>query len=114
MRKPVKSKSDEILFRAIAVLAIGILLGGVFGCAKDKFHQSGFLSDYSNLKPHPTDKGYFVYTNPKKDLSGYSRFYVQHVVVVFSDESVKREVDPTKINELSEYLRNQIISALER
>jgi uncharacterized protein DUF3313 len=113
MRKPVKSKSYKILFRAIAALAIGILLGGVSGCAKDKFHQSGFLSDYSNLKPHPTDKGYFVYTNPKKDLSNYSRFYVQHVAVYFSGESIKREVDPTKINELSEYMRNQVIHALE-
>ncbi len=98
---------------AISILALGILLGGVLGCAKDRFHRSGFLSNYSNLKPHPTDKGFFIYTNPNKDLSDYSRFYVQHVAVVFSDESVKRRIDPTKINELSEYLRNQIIRALE-
>ncbi len=50
---------------------------------------------------------------PKKDLSSYSRFYVQHVVVVYSDAMVKGGADPTKINELSEYLRNQIIRALE-
>jgi len=113
MRKPIKIKSDKNLFIAISILALGILLGGVFGCAKDKFHRSGFLSDYSNLKPHPTDEGFYVYTNPDKSLANYSRFYVQHVVVVFSDESIKRGVDPTKINELSEYLRNQIIRALE-
>jgi hypothetical protein len=113
MRKSIKLKSDKNLLMAISILALGILLGGVFGCAKDKYKASGFLDDYSNLKPHPTDEGFFSYENPKKDLSDYSRFYVQHVVVVFSDESLKREVDPTKINELSEYLRNQIISALE-
>jgi len=98
---------------AISILALGIFLGGVFGCAKDKFRPSGFLSNYSNLKPHPTDEGFFVYTNPKKNLSDYSRFYVQHVVTALSEESVKRGIDPTKINELSEYLRNQIIRALE-
>lgn len=113
MRKSIKIKSDKNLFIAISILALGILLGGVLGCAKDKFHRSGFLSDYSNLKPHPTDKGFFVYSNPNKNLADYSRFYVKHVVVVFSDESVKRGVDPTQINELSEYLRNQIIRALE-
>ncbi len=98
---------------ALSILALGILLGGVAGCAKDKYKASGFLDDYSNLKPHPTDKGFFIYTNPKKDLSDYSRFYVQHVATALSEESVKRGIDPTKINELSEYLRNQIIRALE-
>jgi hypothetical protein len=90
-----------------------MFIGGIFGCAQDKFYQSGFLSDYSNLEPHPTDQGFYIYTNPDKSLANYSRFYVQHVVVAFSDESVKRDVDPTKINELSEYLRNQIIEALK-
>jgi len=113
MRKPMKIKSYKNALMAISILASAILLGGVLGCAKDRFHRSGFLSNYSILKPHPTDEGFFVYTNPNKDLSDYSRFYVQHVVVVFSDESIKRGVDPTKINELSEYLRNQIIHALE-
>jgi Protein of unknown function (DUF3313) len=106
-------KSDKNLLMAISILALGFLLGGVFGCAKDKFHRSGFLDDYSNLKPHPTDEGIFIYTNPNKDLSDYSRFYVQHVGMAFSDESIKRGIDPTKINELTEYLRNQIIHALE-
>ena len=98
---------------AISILALSIILGGVLGCAKDKFYRSGFLSNYSNLKPHPRKKGFWVYTNPDKNLSDYSRFYVQHVVVYFSDESLKRGVDPTQINELSEYLRNQIIRSLE-
>ena len=113
MRKPVRMKSDKNLLMALSILALGILLGGVAGCAKDKYKASGFLDDYSNLKPHPTDKGFYSYVNPKKDLSSYSRFYVQHVVVVYSDAMVKGGADPTKINELSEYLRNQIIRALE-
>lgn len=98
---------------AISILVLGILLGGVFGCAKNKYYRSGFLGDYSKIIPHTTDKGFYVYTNPDKSLADYSRFYVQHVVVFFSDESAKRGTDPTKINELSEYLRNQIIQALE-
>ena len=97
----------------IIILTVGLLLGGALGCTKKAFHQSGFLSDYSNLKPHPTNKGLWIYANPEKNLAKYSQFYVPHVVVIFSDESVKRGVDPTKINELSEYLRNQIIRALE-
>lgn len=113
MRKPPKLKLDKNLFMAISILTLGILLGGVFGCAKDKFYRSGFLNNYSNLKPHPTEEGVFVYTNPKKNLSDYSKFYVQHVKVFFSSESAKKGVDPTKINELSEYLRNQIIRAME-
>lgn len=113
MREPIKLKSDRFLLTVISILVSGILLGGVLGCANDRFHRSGFLDNYSNLKPHPTDKGFWVYTNPDKNLSDYSRFYVQHVAVYFSDEIIKREIDPTKINELSEYLRDQIIRALE-
>jgi hypothetical protein len=113
MRNPIRIKSDKNLLIAVSILAFGIFLGGVVGCTKVKYKPSGFLNNYSNLKPHPTDEGFYSYENPKKDLSNYSRFYVQHVVVVFSDDSIKRGVDPTKINELSEYLRNQIIRALE-
>jgi hypothetical protein len=112
MRKPTRIKSDKNLLLVLSILTIGIFLGGVLGCAKDRFNRSGFLSNYSNLKPHPRDKGYWVYTNPDKNLSDYSRFYVRHVVVFF-DESVKKGIDPTQVNELSEYLRNQIIRALE-
>jgi len=109
----MKIKLDKKALMAISILVLGILLGGVIGCAKDKFHRSGFLGDYSKIIAHPTDKGFYVYTNPDKSLADYSRFYVQHVEVYFSDEGVKRGVDPTEINELSEYLRNQIIRALE-
>lgn len=113
MKKTMKIKLDKKALMAISILVLGILLGGVFGCAKNKYYRSGFLGDYSKIKPHTTDKGFYVYTNPDKSLADYSRFYVQHVVVFFSDESAKRGTDPTKINELSEYLRNQIIQALE-
>ncbi|MCH6580254.1 MAG: hypothetical protein IH802_07840, partial [Nitrospinae bacterium] len=58
----MKIKSDKNLLMAISILVLGILLGGVLGCAKDKYKASGFLDDYSNLKPHPTDEGIFVYT----------------------------------------------------
>jgi len=105
--------SDKNLLKALSILALGILLLGVFGCAKNRFYRSGFLSNYSDLKPHPSEHGFYLYTNPNQSLADYSRFYVQHVVVVFSDESVKKGTDPTQINELSEYLRNQIILALE-
>ncbi len=113
MKKSIKINSDKNLLAAISILILGVLLGGASGCAKDKFRSSGFLSNYSDLKPHPTDEGFWIYTNPNKDLSDYSRFYVQHVVVYFSNESTKRGIDSTTINELSEYLRNQIIRALE-
>lgn len=112
-RNPIRIKSGKRLLIAVSILVLGIALGGVIGCAKDKYKASGFLDNYSNLKPHPTDEGFYSYVNPKKDLANYSRFYVQHVVVVFSDGMVKGGADPTKINELSEYLRNQIINALK-
>jgi hypothetical protein len=107
------NKSDNNLFKTIAKLALVISVGYLLGCAQNKYPQSGFIKDYSNLEPHPTDKGFYVYNNPDKDLADYTKFYVQHVVVVYSKESIKRDVDPTKLNELSEYLRNQVIKALE-
>lgn len=113
MMKFGEIRSGGISFVFIALITLGILAGGTTGCSNQKFPQAGFLNDYSNLKPHPTDKGFYVYNNPDKNLADYSKFYVQHVVFVFSDESVKRGVDPSKINELSEYLRNQIIENLK-
>ena len=102
------------MFKVICRIVIPILmLGGFMACGGMKPPQSGFLSDYSKLKPNPRYKNSYLYLNPDRDMAFYSKFFVEHVNMYLSPEARKRGVDATQLNELAEYFRNEIIGQLK-
>ena len=93
-----------------AFLALVLCLAG---CAGSPSSNSGFLSDYSKLKPNPRMPGSSIYFSEGKSLSQYSKFYIGQVVVFLSSEGMERKVDPSKLNQLSDYFRTELIEALQ-
>ncbi len=93
-----------------AFLALVLSLAG---CAGSPSSNSGFLSDYSKLKPNPRMPGSYIYFSEGKNLSQYSKFYIGQVVVFLTSEGMEREVDPSKLNHISDYFRTELIGALQ-
>ena len=83
------------------------------GCAGSPPSNSGFLSDYSKLKPNPRMPGSYIYFSEGKNLSQYSKFYIGQVVVFLTSEGRERKVDPSKLNHISDYFRTELIGALQ-
>jgi len=55
-----------------AFFLTGLLVATMLGCAgPTKAAKTGFLKDYSQLKPHPEIEGRHRYINPNIDLSKY-------------------------------------------
>ena len=98
------------LFWKSAFLALVLSLTG---CAGSPISDSGFLSDYSKLKPNPRMPGSYIYFSEGKNLSQYSKFYIGQVVVFLNSEGMERKVDPSKLNQMSDYFRTELIEALQ-
>ncbi len=81
------------------------------GCEPEKPKATGFLSNYSHLRPESNSKS--RYLPPNYRLAQYSRFIVEPVALRL-DEKTKAQLGPdTKLEELAQYMRGAIVKTLE-
>ena len=66
---------------SLVALFIGVGFLGLAGCGGTEAAKTGFLKDYSKLKPHPDIDGRFVYVNPNMKAGDYSKFIVDRILV---------------------------------
>ena len=76
------------------------------GEAQTRIEPSGFLGDYSKLKPGRGDQAQLVYIDPEADFSGYARVIVDPVVVW------PGAADPTRSEEEIQGLADRLGHAL--
>ena len=86
----------------------------VIGCAAAPIRYSGFLNDYDSLVPSEVVEGLLVDKNANKDIGDYDIFYIEPVVIQFSDHAKGENVDPKKLEELADYFRDQAVNALKQ
>jgi hypothetical protein len=87
------------------IMITGITLMMAIGCSKE-LKQTGFLSDYSRLKPED-DTLRYINTNR---LGKYTKFIIAPVVVQLHGEAA--ELDPETRTELANYLHNALVNAI--
>jgi hypothetical protein len=99
----------------VLMIMVSGVLAGICGCGSSKgsgaLPQTGFLSDYSNLRSvSGTGWGYM---NPKFSVKNYTRFIVEPVEL-YLDDNTKAQVGSWKeLADLKEYMRQAIVNALE-
>lgn len=77
-------------------------------CATAPPH-SGFLQDYSNLKPDPEDESLLWWEKENIDWKRYKKLMIDPVVVYLNPESRNRQIDPDVLKELTDYLRSSVM-----
>ena len=82
------------------------------GCGAPDTARSGFLRDYSSLKPSPVVEGALHYQNPSRPLSMYDKFILERVQISFAPGAAGVAVDPDELKMLTEYFRNEAVKAL--
>ncbi len=103
------------LFTKTIVTAVAIVfLGFVAGCATQQAARSGFLGDYSQLKPDPAFDGARRYQNPAKPLKQYQKFMVDPVVVHFAPNAKGTAISPGKLKELADYFHDRAVEELSK
>lgn len=89
----------------LAVFVAGCAGGGPVG-------QSGFLKDYSQLKPDPKIEGARSYR--AAGLYKYRKFMIDPVIVHFAPNSEGRAIDPAKLKELTDYFHDAAVKGLSK
>lgn len=97
---------------AIAFMFCALVLGCAAGGMKD-VTKTGFLGDYSMLKPGGEDFAALVYINPEVDFKPYNKIMFERILVALSDEAEYKGFDPALLNELAEYYQNALFDAVK-
>ena len=96
--------------------AIKFVLMGMFivimtcGCTAHRAQKTGFLSDYSKLKPQ-SDVSY-RYRAPGNPLKNYSKFIIEPVVVHLHVDS-KSKISKQDLIDLKNYMHSALINAIK-
>jgi hypothetical protein len=96
---------QRVSMMIIMIMITGITLMMSIGCSKE-LKKTGFLSDYSRLKPEDDT---LRYVNTKR-LGKYTKFIIAPVVVQSHGEAA--ELDPETRTELANYMHNAIVNAI--
>jgi len=97
-------------FRWMLVLLVGIVfaLAPATGFTKYKYIYSGFLSDYSKIKPNPggsyTDESgiAFLYKKEGSDLKKYNKILLDRVVFFFKPDAKYKGINPDEMKALAD------------
>ncbi len=98
---------------SFALLSAAFFLSGVAGCQTTVKH-SGFLSDYSQLKPSKVVEGAMDYRNPKRQLVKYKKFMLEPYKVYFAANADGISIDPAELKNLVDYFRSETVKVLSK
>jgi len=73
---------------------------------------SGFLSDYSQLKPEVEGSKAMIYVNPQTDMKKYKKFLLEKMIVSLKDDAEYKGIDPDAMKALTDYFREAIVREL--
>jgi len=96
--------------KIFSIMVISLFL--VSGAAQAKQEYSGFLVDYSQLKPGPQGGVAKVYKKEGVNFNKYSKIMMDHVVFFFKDDAQEKGIDPIEMAELSHKFHKEARAAI--
>lgn len=97
-----------------AALALSALLfAGCMAGGMQKVEKTGFLDDYSQLKPGGSDRAALVYLKPGVDFKSYDKIMFERVTVWLSKDAEYRAIDPALLKELTDYFQKTLLNAVK-
>jgi len=95
----------------IAVISLGVSIGISYAGLKIKGY-SGFLGDYSQLKPGPKGGVAQVYVKEGVNFKQYNKIMLDQVVFYFKQDAENQAIDPDEMKELADKYNRAVIDAL--
>jgi hypothetical protein len=81
-------------------VALVLALLTTAGCGGKSMVYSGFLDDYSTLRPSAEVEGALYWQDPDMSLADYDKFMIDPVVVHLHASKDGKSIDPAKLNKL--------------
>lgn len=96
--------------RCLLTIALAVLLATTFGCSSTpKKKHSGFLEDYSMLKPVGKDGMAERYQKPDADLGKYNKLMIDRIMVWQKQDADYKGIDPTEMKAMTDYFYEAIL-----
>ncbi len=96
----VRMQGISTTSRWVAIVSL-VVCGSLVACGgAPKQRRSGFLGDYSKLKPAEKYEGAYIWESPKLDQYQW-KYMVDHVIVHFAPAAEGIGVDPEMLEELT-------------
>ena len=93
----------------VAVALIPVTWAGQLG----DYKPTGFLSDYSKLKPKAADGEAHSFRDPSADMAKYNKLMVDRVKIYLKEDAPSKQIDPSELKELADYFHQAIVKAVE-
>lgn len=102
--------SKKMLKYGLVIVPVLLLLitGSAFAKEAAAPKYSGYLSDYSKLKPDPDKSAAKSYRNTEVDLKGYRKIQLERIVVVLDKDAEYMAIDPAEMMALTDYFQEAI------
>jgi len=75
--------------------------------------DSGFLDDYSSLKPDPDQKGAKIYIKPDADLGMYDKIVFDPIEIFYAPDTKYKGISPDELKLLADTFRDLMVKELE-
>lgn len=128
----LKNTVDVLRLHKLGVCLTLVIATLIVGCANDqsllgngttitasdpaRMTQSGFLSNYSRLKPTKWGDGMQCWSEPKLKASNYSKVLVSRIVVSIApskDKNKDATVDPSDLKVLTDYFHDAMVKSFK-
>jgi len=76
------------------------------------YKYSGFLSDYSMLKPAPDGSEAMSWRKPGVDFKAYDKIIVERLNFFYNDDADYKGIDPTELKALGDYFHEAVLRQL--
>lgn len=85
----------------------------ITGQATAAENNSGFLDDYSSLKPDPDQKGAKIYIKPDADLGMYDKIVFDPIEIFYALDTKYKGISPDELKLLADAFRDLMVKELE-
>jgi len=99
--------------KIVCIVSCGVCFT-LLGCASEQRRVTGFIGDYTVLKPHPSIQGALVYWNPGIDPKKYNAVMIEPVDVHFAKQTDKNSARPYDLARFRKYVTNELTAAISK
>ncbi len=90
-----------------------VLLLALAACKSRPPYASGFLGDYSQMKPSTRYANQWVWQRPDADFASYHRLVIDAVLIDLLKDSPGRDLGQEMLRKIAESLRDGLVASIE-
>lgn len=94
-------------------VTLTVLLLSLAACKSKPPYASGFLGDYSQMKPNPRYPNAWVWQHPGADFADYDRLVIEPVLIQLIKKSPGHELDGTQLRRIAQDFHAGLVEAIE-